>query len=161
MIVVSAGAKAILDLRTTLERLETASVLVIGYGTTEFPAFYSRDSGLKTTLGVDGPEEIADLWTRHCALGMKSSLLVANPIPVANAVPPEEVERLVAAASFEATQRAISGQALTPFLLQRLGEMSDGRLQHANEALLLNNAELAARIASAVVKPRIGRKAER
>ena len=161
MIVVSAGAKAILDLRATLERLETASVPVIGYGTSEFPAFYSRASGLKTALRVDAPEEIAELWTRHRALGMKSSLLVANPIPEGDAVPPHEVERLFAAASSEAVHGDISGQALTPFLLRRLGEMSEGRLQHANAALLLNNAQLAARIASAVVKCRVGGKAER
>jgi pseudouridine-5'-phosphate glycosidase len=161
MIVVSAGAKAILDLRATLERLETASVLVIGYGTTEFPAFYSRESGLKTAVRVDAPEEIAELWMRHCALGMKPSLLVANPIPETDAIPSAEAERLIAAAISEAAQDGISGQALTPFLLQRLGEMSDGRLRHANAALLVNNAELASRIASAVAERRSGRKAER
>jgi pseudouridine-5'-phosphate glycosidase len=161
MIVVSAGAKAILDLRATLERLETTSVLVIGYGTTEFPAFYSRASGLKTVMRVDAPEEVADLWGRQRALGMKSSLLVANPIPETDAIPSAEVESLISAASSEAAQKAISGQALTPFLLQRLGEMSDGRLRRANVALLLNNAELAARIASAVVERRGARKAGR
>ena len=158
MIVVSAGAKAILDLRATLERLETASVLVIGYGTMEFPAFYSRASGLKTALRLDAPEEIAELWMRHRALGMKSSLLVANPIPETDAIPSAEAEKLIAAASSEATQKAVSGQALTPFLLQRLGELSDGRLRRANVALLLNNAQVAARIAAAVVKRRIRRK---
>ena len=161
MIVVSAGAKAILDLRATLEWLETASVPVIGYGTTEFPAFYSRASGLQTSIRVDAPEEVAELWERHSALGMTSSLLVANPIPEAEAVPSAEVERLIAAASSEAAQQNISGQALTPFLLRRLGEMSEGRLRQANVALLRNNAELAARIASAVVKRRGARKAEK
>lgn len=160
MIVVSAGAKAILDLHATLERLETASVPIIGYGTAEFPAFYSRGSGLKTVLRVDAPEEIAEFWERHRALGLRSSVLVANPIPETDSIPSPEVERLISAASSEATQKAISGQALTPFLLQRLGEMSEGRLGHANVALLLNNAELAARIASAVVERRAGRKAE-
>jgi pseudouridine-5'-phosphate glycosidase len=160
MIVVSAGAKAILDLRATVERLETASVLVIGFGTAEFPAFYSTASGLKTVMRVDAPEEIADLWERQRALGLRSSLLVANPVPETDAIPSAEVERLIAAASSEAAQKAISGQALTPFLLQRLGELSEGRLGQANVALLLNNAELAARIASAVVERRDGRKAE-
>lgn len=161
MIVVSAGAKAILDLRATLERLETAGVLVIGYATAEFPAFYSRTSGLKIPLRVDTPEEVAELWTSHRALGMKSSMLVANPIPERDAIPSAEVEELIAAAVSEATQEAIRGQALTPFLLQRLGEMSDGRLRHANVALLLNNAELAGRIASAVVRHQGSGKAER
>jgi pseudouridine-5'-phosphate glycosidase len=161
MVVVSAGAKAILDLRATLEWLETASVPVIGYATTEFPAFYSRASGLKTSVRVDAPEEVAELWMRHRALGMTSSLLVANPIPEAAAVPSAEVERLIAAVSSEAAQKNISGQALTPFLLQRLGELSEGRLRQANVALLRNNAELAARIASAVVKRRDARKAEK
>jgi pseudouridine-5'-phosphate glycosidase len=160
MIVVSAGAKAILDLRATLERLETASVLVVGYGSTEFPGFYSRASGLKAPLRVDEPEEIAELWAKHLALGMKSSLLVANPIPEPDAIPSSEVESLIAAASSEATQKAISGQALTPFLLQRLSEMSNGRLRNANAALLLNNAQLAGKIALALVKRRIGGKVE-
>lgn len=161
MIVISSGAKAILDLRATLECLETTGVPVIGYGTTEFPAFYSRASGLKTSVRVDAPEEVAELWMRHRALGLTSSLLVANPIPDAEAIPSPEVERLIAAASSEAALKKISGQALTPFLLQRLGEMSEGRLQHANVALLQSNAELGARIASAVVKRRGGRKAGR
>ena len=160
MIVVSAGAKAILDLRATLEVLETAGVLVVGYGTTDFPAFYSRASGLKTALRLDTPEEIAELWRRHLALGLRASLLVANPIPEAAEIPSEEVERLVVAASAEATEKAITGQALTPFLLERLGELSDGRCRRANTALLLNNSALAARIASAVVGLQSGRKVQ-
>jgi pseudouridine-5'-phosphate glycosidase len=161
MIVVSAGAKAILDIRATVERLETASVLVIGFGTSEFPAFYSRTSGLKTAIRVDAAEEIAELWERQRALELKSSLLVANPIPEVDDIPSAEVERLISVASSEAAQQAISGQALTPFLLQRLGELSEGRLTQANVALLVNNAKLAARIASAVIEHRGGRKAER
>jgi len=152
MIVVSAGAKAILDLRATLERLETAGVVVAGYGTTEFPAFYSRESGLRTVLRVDSPEEIADLWVRQRAVGLKASLLVANPIPEAAAIPSADVERLMEAASSEAARASVGGPELTPFLLKRLGELSDGRFRHANVALLLNNAALAARIASAVVR---------
>lgn len=159
MIVVCAGAKAILDLPATLEQLETAGVLVVGYGTTEFPAFYSRESGLGTVIAVDSPAEIAELWFRQRALGLEASLLVTNPIPEAAAIPRAKVEALIEVAHSEAAQKSISGQALTPFLLHRLGELSDGRFIRANIALLQNNAALAARIATAVVELRDAGKA--
>jgi len=96
MLVVCAGAKAILDLRATVEYLETMSVPVIGYGTDEFPAFYSRTSGLETSVRLDSPQAIVEYWTAHCALGMKSAILVANPIPEDSAIPFIEMETLIA-----------------------------------------------------------------
>jgi pseudouridylate synthase len=150
MIVVCAGAKAILDLPATLEYLETMSVPVIGYKTDEFPAFYSRDSGLKVSLRLDSPEAIAEYWRTHRSLGLLRSVLVTNPIPEADAIPRFEMEPLIARASGEAQAKKIQGQALTPFLLQRVSQLSANKSLRANLALLLNNAKLAAQIAAAI-----------
>lgn len=150
IIVVCAGAKAILNLPATLEYLETLSVPVIGYGTDELPAFYSRDSGLKVSLRLDSAESVAGFWTSHRSLGMHAAVLVANPIPGTNAIARSEMEPIIARASQEAQQRNIRGQALTPFLLDRVAEFTAGRSLEANEALLLNNARLAAQIAMAL-----------
>jgi pseudouridine-5'-phosphate glycosidase len=147
MIVVCAGAKAILDLPATLEALETTGVPVVGYRTDEFPAFYSRESGLKVGARLDSPREIADFARAHWELGMKSGVLAANPIPEAESIPRSEMEPILAKASAEAIERGIHGQALTPFLLSRISELTGGRSLHANLALLLNNARLAAEIA--------------
>lgn len=157
LIVVCAGAKAILDLPATLEYLETQGVPVIGYKTEEFPAFYSRESGLKVGLRLDSPQAIADYWAVHRSLRMFNAILVTNPIPESNAIPRSEMEPIIAKASKEAQERRIMGQALTPFLLQRLGELTAGRSARANEALLLNNARLAAQIAEAVATREIRR----
>ncbi len=154
MIVVCAGAKAILDLPSTLERLETLSVPVIGYRTREFPAFYSRTSGLEVSVRLDSPSEIGEYWMRHCDLGMKTALLIANPIPEASALAPAEIDAWTDQASREAMDAGIHGQALTPFLLRRLAELSDGRSITANVALLTNNVRLAASIAVALENPR-------
>jgi len=150
MIVVCAGAKSILDLRATLEVLETKGVPVLGYGSDEFPAFYSRTSGLGVSARFDSPHEIAAYWAAHRALGLKSALLVANPIPEESAIERDEMEVWIARASSEAVDQGIHGQALTPFLLERLGELSDHRTILANVALLKNNARLGAQIAVAV-----------
>jgi pseudouridine-5'-phosphate glycosidase len=147
MIVVCAGAKAILDLPATLEYLETLSVPVAGYRTADFPAFYSQDSGLQVSVQLDTPEEIAAFAQAHWDSGLKSAVLVANPIPSGDAIPRTEMEPIIARASEEAVRGKIHGQALTPFLLQRIKELSDGRSMNANLALLLNNAHLAAQIA--------------
>jgi pseudouridine-5'-phosphate glycosidase len=151
MIVVCAGAKAVLDLPATLEYLETLCVPVIGYGTGEFPAFYSRDSGLPASLRLDSPHAIAEYWRIHQSLGLPGSMLVANPIPETDEIPRSDMEPIIARASQEARDRKIHGQALTPFLLERVRELSAGRSVRANEALLLNNARLAAKIANAIV----------
>ena len=154
MIVVCAGAKAILDLPATLENLETSGVPVIGYGTDEFPAFYSRESGLNVSARLDSPGEIADFAKAHWNLGMKSGVLVANPVPSTDAISKSEMEPVIAQASQEAVSKGIHGQALTPFLLGRISELTRGKSLKANLALLLNNARLAAAIAAEVTPTR-------
>jgi pseudouridylate synthase len=146
-IVVCAGAKAILDLPATLEYLETMGVPVVGYGTDEFPAFYSRESGLGVSARLDSPKEIADFAQAHWNLGMKSGILVTNPIPETEAISKSEMEPMIAQASAEAIAQGIHGQKLTPFLLGRISELTKGKSLKANLALLLNNARLAAEIA--------------
>jgi pseudouridine-5'-phosphate glycosidase len=147
-IVVCAGAKAILDLPATLEYLETMGVPVVGYQTDEFPAFYSRESGLGVSVRLDSPKEIAEFARAHWNLGMKSGILVTNPIPEANAISAAEMEPIIAQASAEAIAQGIHGQKLTPFLLGRISELTKGKSLKANLALLLNNARLAAQIAA-------------
>lgn len=146
-IVVCAGAKAILDLPATLEYLETMGVPVIGYQTDEFPAFYSRKSGLGVSARLDSPEEIAEFAKTHWNLGMKGGVLVANPIPEKESISKSKLEPMIAKASAEAIEQGIHGQALTPFLLGRINELTKGKSLKANLALLLNNARLAAEIA--------------
>jgi pseudouridine-5'-phosphate glycosidase len=157
MIVVCAGAKAILDLPATLEILETMSVPVIGYQTEEFPAFYSRESGLSVGLRLESAIEIADYWEVHRALGLESAILVTNPIDQAEAIPRREMDPILRHASAEARQQKIQGKALTPFLLGRIAELSKGRSIRANLALLLSNAHLAAQIATTIARRDKGR----
>jgi pseudouridylate synthase len=147
MIVVCAGAKAILDLPATLEYLETMSVPVVGYGTNEFPAFYSRESGLDVTINLDTPQDVVEFAKAHWSAGLQSAVLVANPIPIADAIPASEMEPIIEKASKEAQEKKIHGQELTPFLLKRISELTKGRSMQANLSLLLNNARLAAKIA--------------
>lgn len=146
-VVVCAGAKAILDLPATLEYLETMGVPVLGYKTDEFPAFYSRESGLNVSARLDSPKEIADFAKAHWNLGMRSGVLVTNPIPEGEAIPKSKMEPMIAQASAEAIAQGIHGQQLTPFLLSRISELTKGKSLKANLALLLNNARLAAEIA--------------
>jgi pseudouridine-5'-phosphate glycosidase len=150
MIVVCAGAKAILDLPATLEYLETMSIPVVGYGTDEFPAFYSRESGLDVTINLDNPQDIVEFAKAHWSAGLQSAVLVANPIPVGSAIPASEMEPIIEKASKEAQEKKIHGKELTPFLLQRISELTRGRSMAANLSLLLNNARLAAKIAHAL-----------
>jgi pseudouridine-5'-phosphate glycosidase len=147
MIVVCAGAKAILDLPATLEYLETMGVPVIGYQTNEFPAFYSRESGLDVSVRLDSPKEIAEFAQAHWNLGMRSAVLVTNPVPETEAISKSEMDPIIAQASAEAVAQGIHGQKLTPFLLGRISELTKGKSLKANLALLLNNAHLAAQIA--------------
>lgn len=149
MIVVCAGAKAILDLPATLEYLETMSVPVVGYGTDEFPAFYSRESGLGVSVRLDTPRGIVEFAQAHWSTGMRSAVLVTNPVPGTDAIPQSEMEPMIERASQEAQDQKIHGQALTPFLLQRINDLTKGRSMQANLSLLLNNARLAAQIAHA------------
>ena len=154
MIVVCAGAKSILDLPATMEYLETMGVPVLGYGTDEFPAFFSRASGLKTSARVDTPQEAADFARAHWDLGMPSAVLVCQPIPEENEIPRAEIDPIEEIASREAQEKNIRGQALTPFLLQRVNELTSGKSMRANLVFLLNNARLAAQIARFMIPPR-------
>jgi pseudouridine-5'-phosphate glycosidase len=147
MIVVCAGAKAILNLPATLEYLETMAVPVIGYGTEEFPAFYSRKSRLPVSARLDSPREIIAFAKAHWEIGMRSAVLVCQPLAPDIEIPSEEVEDAILQARREALQQGIHGQGLTPFLLGRMAELTKGESLRANLALLLNNAKLAGQIA--------------
>lgn len=150
MIVVCAGAKAILDLPATLEYLETMSVPVIGYKTDDFPAFYSRKSGLEVTENLEEPQDIVEFAKAHWNAGLQSAVLVVNPVPEADAIPKSEMEPIISQANREAREKEIHGQELTPFLLKRIAELTRGKSMRANLALLLNNARLAAQIAKSL-----------
>jgi len=150
MIVVCAGAKAILNLPATLEYLETMSVPVIGYGTDDFPAFYSRESGLDVTENLGDPQGIVDFAKTHWDAGLSSAVLVANPVPEAEAISKSEMEPFIEQANKEAHEQEIHGKDLTPFLLKRINELTKGKSMRANLSLLLNNAHLAAQIARAL-----------
>lgn len=149
MIVACAGAKAILDLPATLEYLETSGVPVVGYQTDEFPAFYSRQSGLnlKTSARADDPAEVVAIARAHWSLGLNSAILVVVPPPEEVALPPEDVAGAIRLALRESEERGIRGQEVTPFLLERVSELTGGSSLHANLGLLLNNAEVAGQIA--------------
>jgi pseudouridine-5'-phosphate glycosidase len=157
MIVVCAGAKSILDLPATLEYLETMAVPVVGYGTDEFPAFFSRKSGSNVSVRLNSPEEIVAFAKAHWDLGLKSAVLVTNPIPEKHSLDDGFINPIITQASQDAQNRGIHGQALTPFLLARINELSGGRSLKSNLVLLHNNATLAAKIAK-VMKQAKGRK---
>ena len=145
--VVAAGAKAILDLPKTLEYLETLGVPVIACGQDDFPAFWSRSSGLKAPLRMDSAADIAAAHLMRARLGLPGGQLVANPIPPDAEITLAEITPQIEAALAEATAKGIAAKAVTPFLLQRIFELTDGRSLAANIALVLNNARLAAAIA--------------
>lgn len=151
--VVAAGAKAILDLPKTLEYLETRGVPVIGYGTDELPAFWSRTSGLKAPLRLDTPEDVARLIRMRSRLELEGGMLVANPIPRAAEIPAAELQRHIAAAVDAARAAGIEGKAVTPFLLAHIADATGGRSLAANIALIRNNAAVAAQIAVALASP--------
>lgn len=148
--VVCAGAKAILDLRLTLEVLETHGVPVIGYRTDELPAFYSRGSGLPVGFRQDSPAAIARLLKAQWALGLPGGVLVTNPIPPEFEIPREAIEPIIEAALADARSRGLKGADVTPHLLARVSELTGGQSLTANIALVLNNARLAAEIAAAM-----------
>ncbi len=145
--VVAAGAKAILDLPKTLEVLETLGVPVIAFGQDAFPAFWSRNSGLPAPLRLDTTRDIAQAHRMRATLGLPGGQLVANPIPDAAEIPADILKPLIDRAQSEADAQGISGKSVTPFLLQRLFELTDGATLTANIALVRNNAALAAGIA--------------
>ena len=146
MIVVCAGAKAILDLNATLEYLETASVPVVGYQTDEFPAFYSRSSGLGVSVRVDTPDQVIAIARSHWGAGSTSAVLVVNPLPDQSSMPRNDIERAVQDALVEAEIKGIRGQAVTPFLLSHVSYLTGGASLRANLELLRNNARLGAAI---------------
>jgi pseudouridylate synthase len=145
--VVAAGAKAILDIAKTLEVLETHGVPVIAYGQTDFPAFWSRSSGLPAPLSMTTPAQIAASHLMRAELGLIGGQLIANPIPLEAEIPRAEITPIIEAALVEATTQGILGKAVTPFLLQRIYELTNGRSLVANIALVRSNARLAAAIA--------------
>ncbi len=149
--VVAAGAKAILDLPKTLEVLETLGVPVIAFGQDQLPAFWSRESGLAAPLRMDDPAEIAKAARLRRELGLEGGQLVVNPIPPEAEIPRAEMIPVVEQALSEAAAQGIAAKAVTPFLLQRIYELTKGRSLDANIALVLNNARLAARIATAMM----------
>jgi pseudouridine-5'-phosphate glycosidase len=150
--VVAAGAKAILDLPKTLEVLETLGVPVIAVGQDEFPAFWSRSSGLSAPLRMDSAAEIAAAHVMRGRLGLDGGQLVANPIPVEAEISRAEITPFIEAALAAAANGKVSAKGVTPFLLQRLFELTDGRSLEANIALVLNNARLASAIARAIAE---------
>ena len=150
--VVCAGAKAILDLPKTLEALETRGVPVIGWRTEAFPAFWSRDSGLACPLTMDREDQVARAHRLRAALGIAGGQLVANPIPEASEIPYAEIAPLIDAAVAQAEAAGVSGKEVTPFLLARVLDATQGRSLEANVALVENNARLAARIALALTR---------
>jgi pseudouridylate synthase len=147
--VVSAGAKAILDLPKTIEALETLGVPVIGYRTSEFPAFYTRSSGLPLSLRAETPEEIAAILRAHEALGLPQGVLVANPIPAEWEIPRPVMEGYIAQANSDLAARGVTGKEVTPFLLGRIVELSGGSSLETNVRLFHNNVRLACAVARA------------
>lgn len=148
--VVCSGAKSILDLPRTLEWLETAGVPVIGWGTDEYPAFFSHTSGLPVTVRIDTPQEAAEILRTHWEMGMESGVLICVPCPEDDAVPNEIIEEALARALQEAEEEGIHGKGVTPFLLTRVSALSSGATLRANLALLRNNARVGAEIAKAL-----------
>lgn len=145
--VVAAGAKAILDLPKTLEFLETYGVPVIAYGQDAFPAFWSRDSGLKAPLRMDHAAEIARAAKTRADMGLSGGQLVANPIPTQDEIPRDQIMPVVEQALSDAARDGIAAKAVTPYLLSRIFDLTEGASLRANIALVMNNARLAAAIA--------------
>lgn len=145
--VICAGVKSILDIAATLEYLETSGVPVITYGADEFPAFFSRKSGSPADCRLDTPKEIADLINAKDQMGLKGGVLVACPIPEEKEIPYEEIDVVIQQALKECEEQGIRGKKITPFLLSRVKDLTEGRSLEANIQLVLNNAEIGSKIA--------------
>ena len=154
VMVVCAGAKAILDLKLTLEYLETQGVPVIGYGTEELPAFYSRHSGLKVDYRLDTPEQVAAAFKVQNNLGLKGGMLVTNPIPEEYAMDDTIINQAIEQALKEMNELGIHGKEATPFLLAKVKDLTGGDSLESNIRLVLNNAKVASQIAGAYVQMR-------
>lgn len=155
VMVVCAGAKAILDLPLTLEYLETHGVPVIGYGTEELPAFYTRHSGLEVDYRLDTPQEIASLFQAQHALGLQGGILVTNPIPEAYSMDADVINGAIEEALKEMEEKGIHGKACTPFLLAKVAALTGGNSLASNIQLVFNNAKLATEIAVANCDKRV------
>ncbi|MGE5139839.1 MAG: pseudouridine-5'-phosphate glycosidase [Rudaea sp.] len=149
--VVCAGAKSLLDLPLTLEQLETRGVPVVGYGTDELPSFFSRSSGLPVDVRADTPAQVAAIVLARRALALSGGELVTVPVPAADELPRAEAEAAIRQATLIADQQGISGANVTPFVLARIVELTNGRSKRANLALLVNNARVATEIAAALL----------
>lgn len=152
VMVICAGAKSILDLGLTLEYLETKGVPVIGYGTDELPAFYTRSSGFGVDYRIDSPEELAAVFRAKTDCGLKGGMLVTNPIPEEYAMPKERIDAAISQAQKEMDAAGIHGKQCTPFLLAKVKDLTGGDSLAANIQLVLNNARLAAKTAVALAK---------
>ena len=150
VMVVCAGAKAILDLKLTLEVLETKGVPVIGFGTDELPAFYTRESGLKVDARADTPAELAVIFDAQRGMGLKGGMLVTNPIPAEYAMPKDVIDAAIEQALAEAAAQGVHGKESTPFLLARVSELTGGDSLESNIQLVYNNAALASDVAAAL-----------
>ena len=148
VMVICAGAKSILDLGLTLEYLETKGVPVIGYGTEELPAFYTRRSGFKVDYRIDTPEELAAAFRTKLEMGLEGGMLVTNPIPEEYSMDPDRINAAISEALAEAAAQGIHGKETTPFLLARIKDITGGDSLASNIQLVLSNARLAARTAA-------------
>ena len=148
VMVICAGAKSILDLGLTLEYLETKGVPVIGYGTEELPAFYTRRSGFKVDYRIDTPEELAAAFRTKLEMGLEGGMLVTNPIPEEYSMDPDRINAAISQALDEAAAQGIHGKETTPFLLARIKDITGGDSLASNIQLVLNNARLAAKTAA-------------
>ena len=151
VMVICAGAKSILDLGLTLEYLETKGVPVIGYGTDELPAFYTRRSGFKVDYRIDTPEQLAEAFRAKLEMGLGGGMLVTNPIPKEYSMDHAVINAAIDAAIAEASEKGIHGKETTPFLLARIKDITGGDSLASNIQLVLNNAKLAARTAACLI----------
>ncbi|MFZ1418886.1 MAG: pseudouridine-5'-phosphate glycosidase [Burkholderiaceae bacterium] len=150
--VVCAGAKSILDLPLTLEYLETHGVPVVSVGQAQFPAFFTRESGLNADFQLDSAAELADFIRTKWQLGLNGGVVVANPVPQADAMPKTEIDAMTEQALREAEAQGVNGKAVTPFLLERIKQLTEGRSLDTNIALVKNNAVLGAELAVELAK---------
>jgi pseudouridine-5'-phosphate glycosidase len=155
--VVSAGVKSILDVALTLERLETLSVPVIAFGTDEFPAFFSRESGQRAPMRADSADEVAAVMAAKWSLGLGGGIAVVNPVPAADEIPKAHMDGVIERALGDLDAAGVHGSAATPFLLSRIVEITGGASLAANVALVKNNARLGARVAGAYARLRASR----
>ncbi len=151
--VISAGVKSILDIGRTLEVLETLGVPVVGYGTDEFPSFFSRSSGHRVPMRLDTPEQLAAMMRAKWELGLSGGISVANPVPAEDEIPSEEMDGVIAQALADCVARGITGKDITPYLLGRIVEITGGASLRTNIALVRNNARLGAALAVAFAAP--------